>query len=447
MTPLEVTILRAAALLAPAVQRREWLAEWQSEAWYVRRSGELCPIRFCLGAFRDALWCRRNSPRERIRPWAVMRLPWKCVALLALMAVISISAAFQLPAARNAILPSPYRDPRTLVMVSERRNATAASFAAYRRLKESRGASLQAVAFYRPLMIQVRSAAGQAANVSVALASRDLFPVLGLSLPAADGSLVLSETESRKIFAANRGATGRTVYVAGRAVRVAAVIPDDDWRLPGRVDAWLLENEDLSQFSGPANGYIVARTNIARAYWRFPLGAEGGERYDFYCSALADSGARFAPLLAIGLALLLLPAVTSFNIGECPANRPWTIRCRRWIFLTLKIVLIAPLIYCMGLDFAALTSTPLQPHALLLGYILAFRWILVDQRKRCPVCLRTLTNPARIGSPAHILLEWYGAEFICSKGHGLMHVPATAASSYGPQRWMHLDASWSGLFT
>ena len=74
-----------------------------------------------------------------------------------------------------------------------------------------------------------------------------------------------------------------------------------------------------------------------------------------------------------------------------------------------------------------------RPQATLIGYVLAFRWVLIDQRRRCPVCLQLLINPIRIGQPSHIMLDWYGTELMCSKGHGLMHVPETPTSSYSTQ--------------
>jgi hypothetical protein len=81
-----------------------------------------------------------------------------------------------------------------------------------------------------------------------------------------------------------------------------------------------------------------------------------------------------------------------------------------------------------------------------LGYILGFRWLLIDQRRRCPVCLRILTNPTRIGHASRTFLEWYGTELICRKGHGLLHIPEIPGSCYGPQRWLYLDPSWRSLF-
>jgi hypothetical protein len=107
-----------------------------------------------------------------------------------------------------------------------------------------------------------------------------------------------------------------------------------------------------------------------------------------------------------------------------------------------------PIVFCGTLDFAPIiASTGVEPYAMLVGYILAFRWMLIDQRRRCPVCLRVLTGPVRIGQPSHTVLDWYGTELMCAKGHGLLHVPDTPTCSFDTQRWLYLDSSWQGLFS
>jgi hypothetical protein len=157
----------------------------------------------------------------------------------------------------------------------------------------------------------------------------------------------------------------------------------------------------------------------------------------------------FPHFLMIFIASLILPTTTSLALGEYPGN-PYSparaMRFSRWIFLGLKFSLILPIVFCGTLDLAPIFSgTGLRPHATLIGYVLAFRWALVDQRRRCPVCLRLLASPASIGQPAHTFLDWYGTELFCVKGHGLLHVP-TIPTTYSTQRWLDLDASWSGLF-
>jgi hypothetical protein len=154
-------------------------------------------------------------------------------------------------------------------------------------------------------------------------------------------------------------------------------------------------------------------------------------------------------LLVIGIAWLVLPATTSLGLGEYPPRTGSMLRAmqmRRWLFLGVKVglIILAVLWGAYALPQSIGMAGP-QPQLMLIGYILAFRWALDDQRRRCPVCLRLLSSPATIGQPASTLLDWYGTELCCDKGHGLMHVPGIR-SSYSTQRWMELDSSWKSLF-
>jgi hypothetical protein len=152
------------------------------------------------------------------------------------------------------------------------------------------------------------------------------------------------------------------------------------------------------------------------------------------------------PLLAmLYLAAMSMPVVlatTSLRLGEYPAHRSG----RRWAFFAAKIALVMPIVF-----FGALALWPilrmLLIYVMLPGYVIAFRWALADQRRRCPECLRLVSHPAPIGEPSHVLLEWYGTEFACAKGHGLLHVPEIPTVSFRTQTWMRLDRSWRALFS
>jgi hypothetical protein len=156
----------------------------------------------------------------------------------------------------------------------------------------------------------------------------------------------------------------------------------------------------------------------------------------------AIQGHIFAHLLIAGIAMVILPATAPLRYGQYPRTGRW----RRWTFAALKLVLLIPIVHCGTLDLASLMSAgQIQPHATLVGYVLGFRWALLDQQRRCPVCLCRLTNPTRIGEASRTFLDWYGTESSCMRGHGLMHVPEITAS-YTVQRWLGLDRSWSSLF-
>jgi hypothetical protein len=148
---------------------------------------------------------------------------------------------------------------------------------------------------------------------------------------------------------------------------------------------------------------------------------------------------------------ILLLLVTRLVTGQAPADgfsAPWPSRLCRWMFLALKIALVQPIILC-GF-FALILSASIVPMAPLGFFTLWFltcRWLILDQWRRCPMCLRLLTNPVRIGTPSQTFLDWYGAESVCSRGHGLLLVPEIPTSYPGRRRWLRLDASWSGLFS
>ncbi len=151
----------------------------------------------------------------------------------------------------------------------------------------------------------------------------------------------------------------------------------------------------------------------------------------------------FSHLMVIGIAALLLPAVVPMSLGEYPAER----RFRRWVFLAVKLGLVAPIVFFAAYDCGRLLAPQMQAHGLIVGYVLGFRWVIVDQRSRCPICLRRLACPARIGCSSNVLLDWYGTELVCRKGHGVLHVPELMGSSYSAPRWVELDDSWRGLFS
>jgi hypothetical protein len=83
-------------------------------------------------------------------------------------------------------------------------------------------------------------------------------------------------------------------------------------------------------------------------------------------------------------------------------------------------------LYCGTLDLLALggilhSVAPVM--AIYPAYSLAIAWIAADKRRRCPVCLRRLSNPARVGQGAGTLLGYCATELVCLRGHGLIHIP------------------------
>ena len=169
-------------------------------------------------------------------------------------------------------------------------------------------------------------------------------------------------------------------------------------------------------------------------------------------SLYSDLRARDLPTDCMGMltfSCLLLPGTLA--VWRSPANRhstTWKSKLRRGVFLALKIALVQPIMLC-GLMFWILIAPVgiFAPLGMAASLIAALRWVITDQQRRCPVCLRLLTHPVRIGAPSKTFLEWYGAESTCSRGHGLMHVSEISGSYSKKAQWVRLGESWSGLFS
>ena len=87
MNALCTVILKIARLLAPRDRRLDWFREWTTELWYVQRERDRrTALWFSLGAFRDALWLRRNldTPHRRFES------PIECLSVLAAAAFAAV---------------------------------------------------------------------------------------------------------------------------------------------------------------------------------------------------------------------------------------------------------------------------------------------------------------------------------------------------------------------
>lgn len=150
--------------------------------------------------------------------------------------------------------------------------------------------------------------------------------------------------------------------------------------------------------------------------------------------------------LTFALSFLLLPGARLALHGGRQAV-PRKGRLRRALFLLAKVVLVQPILV-FGMVSCVLLAplAPFAPYLLCVSCILVLRWVFEDQQRRCPVCLRVLTEPVRMGSASRTLLDWYGAESMCARGHGLLYAPDECASYCSSERWLKLDSSWGDLF-
>jgi hypothetical protein len=517
-------MLKMAAILVPRAARAEWLEEWRAELWHVwhicnqndgpaalHQKDEITA--FSLGAFKDALWLRRNHAsaapsRISCRGWWRWRascgflygkphtppcparsgrksgslrwfrqgMPSRCILTFAVLAAVSLLLAHDCPRVWKVIQPSPYRDASDLVMVSRGGFETAShptvEFSEYEAWSRNSHRLFSGLAFYRLTAKRLTIGTDSSAELPIARASANLFEMLGVpisfevrGIAAYPTRLVLSRSAWLKYFHGDDHVFGHVLQVDGQQAIIAGVVQDEDWRLPGQTDLWLLEDaRHLSSLQPDTVGYVLGHASRSI----FPVGRDGRRQmyvakkeggYDwFVCRSLADRIQE--PLSIFSFALLLaclaLPATTSLPLGEYTAHSshvPWTTRVRRWAFLSAKFILIVPIVYFGSLDLAYSsgsmsvgTSELLEVFSSFWALLLAFRWALRDQRRRCPVCLCTLTNPARVGQFSRNFLAWNGTELVCLSGHGLLHVPDIPTSWFSNQRWLYLDPSWSALF-
>ena len=274
--------------------------------------------------------------------------------------------------------------------------------------------------------------------------------------------VILGEAAWKREFGADPHVAGVIVRLGAQTVRIAGVVADGSLNLPGRVDAWLLEPDAVN--GSEDAGYVVAHLSDAGAaeMWasRAYISANGPDDSEDDLLGVALEEWKPEPgtiyLFALFLALLSLPAITSVSLGEYsmnPQKTSWSRRIYRWSFLSAKIGLLLPIIYFISIDMAFGYTTSSRERAVYVQLVSCFamclfglRWVLKDQRQRCPVCMQCVTHPAQVGQASRTFLDWNGTEMMCMGGHTLLHVPSLPTSWFGGQRWMYLDTSWGFLF-
>ncbi len=479
---IDVSLLRGASLLVPGKQRAEWWREWRSELWHVRREcaprgtvswqAEREVTAFCLGAFPDALCLGRRSWQMSSVFAVSPGSPGRCLLWLAMALAASCAVAYMLPGVRTEIHSSLYRVRPGLMLIQDARynndSAATISIEQLRTWEGRRQKYFDGFAFYRITQERASTAAGASSRWNVAYASSNLFTLLGLpvqdSRTASEGDpkvpgVVLSEEAWRREFDRNPHVLGSLIRVGEHTAKVVGVLSEGSWRLPGQPDAWLLQPD--SEIASGGLGYALAHlTNPGQSeVWTSRVHITDYDSIDDLWGVAFEERTR-GPwdtfLFTVLLALLSLPAITSVSLGEYgySLHKPsWKSKLCRWLFMSTKIGLLLPIVYFSSIDLAYWHTTHYSNASEYAQLIFSFsiclfglRWALLDQRQRCPVCLRRVTSPARVGYASRTFLAWYGMELICTEGHTLLHVPGMPTSWFSTQRWLYLDRSWEFLF-
>jgi hypothetical protein len=482
-----LVVLRLASFMIPRHQRAEWLKEWQAELWHVRQTygaedgvcwqTEQQVAAFCAGAFQDAFYLRQHVKID-VAPRQHQGSAARYLLFLAGLATVGYCCFMLLPGVRAVMRPSPYRDARNLMLITRSGFSGTSSptirIDQFRAWQDQKQHLFSAFAFYRPVVKAVTLAPHHLVDLSIAQSSQNLFELLGLPIRSLQSShdsdskrpkLIVTAEAAQRYFGGDRQAVGQTIEVGLRRVEIVGIVPTQLWKLPGKVDAWLLEpDRDASAIPPNAMGFLVGHLEPSIGHdqfsdrWDMSVPTGQGDTDNLVCSTLSRrAGAPFGVFLfAVIVAFLALPATISLPLGEYSISThklSWSKRFLRWIYLATKIALIFPIVYFTSMDLAHLsisftpeTSEWIQLVTSFSICLFALRWALKDQRKRCPVCLGRLTHPARVGQPSRTFLAWNGTELMCAGGHGLLHVPELPTSWFGTQRWLYLDSSWNVLF-
>jgi len=255
----------------------------------------------------------------------------------------------------------------------------------------------------------------------------------------------------------------KTEWPQQAILRVASLVAPKDrrteWLEEWQSELWYIPRPEAFRFCLGAfqDAFWLRRNDPAPGnFRRFCLDSP------FHCLAFLGTVAALSICIATRLAKLLPPpeapfailapmvficlplAAIALAIGDGPGKRSPALgpgKLRGWIFLTSKILLLTPILHC---TMMMIVLAPVLEFGFFLAYALLFRWAVADQRRRCPVCLRLLTKPVLIGNSSQTLLDWYGAESMCSRGHGMLHAPGISAS-YSSEQWLTLDDAWSSL--
>jgi hypothetical protein len=478
------SLLRCASVFVPQRRRAEWRLEWESELWHVRRTSLISGAVswqaereiafFCFGAFQDALCLRRLWRQHQPRYAPFQGAPAACLAWLAGILLVSYLASL-LPGVRAVrSLSSNQVRPGTILIQDEAASDSSIPSMTIEQVRiwqQSRQRYFDGFAFYRITKEPVQLGSQASATWAVAQASSNFFSLVGLSthnadqndaLPADSPRLVLSEHAWRRHFGADPEIVGKLLRVGTRLGRVVAVAPDELWRMPGQADVWLLVPD--SEITPRGAGYVVAhltRSGRSEMWAGLVHIASFNSRYaehDFLGKSLEEQtpGPWSIFLFASFLAFLTLPAITAVSSGEFVFNAhklSWIRRAVRIAFLGSKIAMLLAIAYFASVDLAychlPVFSTTAVYIQLISSYAMGLfgvRWALMDQCRRCPVCLRRVVHPAEVGIVSRTFLEWSGTELMCAGGHTLLHVPSLPTSWFSTQRWMFLDSSWDFLF-
>ncbi len=166
------------------------------------------------------------------------------------------------------------------------------------------------------------------------------------------------------------------------------------------------------------------------------------------------------------LAMMLIPLTVTLGLGclqimslsrlVAPARLKGSVVLRYYAFLLSKsalALLAAAAVWVVltessGFGGPRWLAAGVQPTATLVFLMLCAAmiwWSLVDQRLRCPVCFQRLRMPVTLGRLGSILFDLPATEYICTHGHGTLHVPEPQSNELETVYWRPHGDVWEEL--
>lgn len=469
-------LIRAASLLVPAGRREDWLLEWEAECTYVsqvfegravsRLAGHKELLQFAVGSVQDAIWNRRNQP-EWDRPGYRQRdSPRFCLGvLLALLAIVCV-ASLGLPVTRTIITPLPYSHADRVATIAQGGIPVSVRSSIRRewtRMWRHQSLTVQDLATY----LWKKTDHAHRESVFSAQVSPNFFELLGARTdqghlfdpykPEDPATVVLTYDFFERAKREGWIDAERRINLAGRDYEVIGVLERGFWFLSRNIEVWTLDDG-----SNPRTGVVARiRPDVTKELVEAELiailqttgGLEGWNSLidvSMVQQRVRDVFVSFG--FAVGMAAIITGVALRFRLAlfEKRGAQQVAFFCAKTGIALLTVLLAgiefthAPAITMTG--GTDLWAEPLSTWLFLITSMAVLAWSILDQRRRCRVCLRRLGLAAHVGCYGCLLLDWAGTELVCMDGHGMLHVPEMEASWNEPERWTDLDESWVGLF-
>ena len=478
-------LIWAASWIVPAGARLSWRRGRENEArqWWLflwERGAGAAEIRTkvlkrCWSAFADAFHERLPRDEARTALRRAGRGPWFIWATFGSALIAILAGTGFLHAIRTVYAPLTFRDPDRLVacyqvhFLSVSLGAQARYLQAWR--QESR--SLSSVAGYSVGSFLLSRPDASDKRVGGAWVTPGFFRVLGVDAmlghtfqredKSSEAPVVLSYGLWRSIFGSSRNVLGRSITLDGWSYRVIGVMPPGFWFRSPDLSLWALLPDSNPSAEEPAILGVVGRLRAGKTVQQARSELEGIAVHtpgfhggalrvvplaDYFRPALSFIGGSFIAGLALVLAIAILQFVRSWW------KFPTALRdnLRYWTFFFAKSALLLSCLTALCAELSAWNTLGLHQSKFLvslladwlvvLSVVFILRWSILDQARRCPVCLRRLATPVTSGSWSSALIEPASTELLCDQGHGTMSVSDSYTTLGEIRRWIALDDSW-----